>query len=154
MNDLRGAQEAAGLLEQVLSHVDPALSAHLDTAYGTPHWGPVTSLPHLLSLSASKPSPLRTTLELWDVLFACGVHMNVMFLAAHMVLARDTLMGGIGVAEDGGIGAAEDGDTEAGGASTTGGGKTTDRGTTQGFSVRDGRLEVYSRWTALGGTVG
>lgn len=92
-NDLRGAQRAARLLEEVLSYLDPELSAHLDKAYGTPHWGPVTSLPHLLSLSASKPAPLPATLELWDVLFACGVHMNVIFLAAQMILARDSLMG-------------------------------------------------------------
>ena len=111
-NDLRGAQEAAFLLEQVLAHVDPTLSAYLDKAYGTPHWGPVTSLPHLLSLSASKPSPLHVTLQLWDVLFACGVHMNVVFLAAHMMLARETLMGGTGVVS-------EDNDEAGGSGSTT-----------------------------------
>ena len=88
---LTGAQEATRLLQQVLRHNDPELSAHLVSMYGA-EWGPVTSLPHMLSLSASKPIPLPVIVQLWDVLFACGVHLNVIFVAAHMMLARDLLL--------------------------------------------------------------
>jgi cell cycle arrest protein BUB2 len=91
--DLRGAHDGALLLQTIVEYIDPELATHLSTAYHG-DWGSVTSLPTLLSLSASKPIALSELLKLWDALFACGVHMNVVFTAAHIILLRDRLLAG------------------------------------------------------------
>jgi len=33
-------------------------------------------------------------LILWDALFACGIHMNIIFTVSHMILLRDDLLSG------------------------------------------------------------
>ena len=70
--DLHGAHGAASLLQEIVQLVDPELSSHLSTTYSG-DWGSVTSLPSLLSFSASKPVELSELLKLWDCMFACGV---------------------------------------------------------------------------------
>ena len=91
--NLHGAHQAAHLLEKILHCIDPELSTHITTIFHG-DWGSLTSLPTLLSLSADKPSQLPELLQLWDVLFALGVHMNVVFVAAHMIGMRDVLLHG------------------------------------------------------------
>ena len=92
--DLHGAQQAARLLQEIVMFIDPELDTHMTTTYHG-DWGSVTSLPTLLSFSADKPCErLDELLKLWDVLFALGVHMNVLFVAAHMMTLRDLLLNG------------------------------------------------------------
>lgn len=92
--DLHGAQHAAQLLQEILKHIDPILENHIHTMYNG-DWGSVTSLPTLLSMSADKPcETMDELLKLWDVLFALGVHMNVIFVVAHMILMRNVLLKG------------------------------------------------------------
>lgn len=91
--NLEGAVDGTRLLQEVLRVTDPELHDHLASTYtGQNEWGKITSLPHILSLSASKPAPLPSILRLWDVLFACGVHMNIVFTASHMILMREQLL--------------------------------------------------------------
>lgn len=45
----------------------------------------------VLTLSACTP-PLSEVLVLWDFLFAYGVHMNILFVVAQLVLARNAIL--------------------------------------------------------------
>lgn len=48
-------------------------------------------MPSVLTLSACTP-PLHEVLELWDFLFAFGVHSNILCIAAQLILMRSKLI--------------------------------------------------------------
>eukprot|EP00753_Platysulcus_tardus_P000930 PLAT10789.2.p1 GENE.PLAT10789.2~~PLAT10789.2.p1 ORF type:complete len:372 (-),score=97.22 PLAT10789.2:78-1157(-) len=86
--DLRGVHDGCALLDEVLSVVDPKLAAHLSDCGLT---AKIYGFPLLLSLGGCTP-PLEQLLRLWDVLFAFGVQLTVLFAAAQVVLLRKKLL--------------------------------------------------------------
>jgi len=84
---IAGVYEGLSLLTKALEHVDPDLYSYLVAkGYKEP------LLMHaVLSLNTGTP-PLEEVLHLWDFTFAFGVHMNVVFTLAQLVLMRDTLL--------------------------------------------------------------
>lgn len=83
-----GAYAGIQILDEILQVVDSELYAFLDSKKIKPS---VFAMPPILSFSASTP-PLEELLKLWDFLLAFGVHMNIVCVAAQIVLIRDQLM--------------------------------------------------------------
>eukprot|EP00735_Rhodelphis_limneticus_P003685 TRINITY_DN15187_c0_g1::TRINITY_DN15187_c0_g1_i1::g.30686::m.30686 TRINITY_DN15187_c0_g1::TRINITY_DN15187_c0_g1_i1::g.30686 ORF type:complete len:320 (-),score=7.17,sp/Q55EP9/BUB2_DICDI/45.55/9e-78,RabGAP-TBC/PF00566.13/4.5e-36 TRINITY_DN15187_c0_g1_i1:39-998(-) len=85
---LAGVTVGCELLDEVLDVVDAPLAAHL-RAKGLK--AQIYGFASILSLSACTP-PLVELLKLWDLMMAFGVHMNVLFVAAQVVLLRNELL--------------------------------------------------------------
>jgi len=84
---ITGVYEGLSLLTQALEYVDPELYNYLlNRGYKEP------LLMHaVLSLNTGTP-PLEEVLHLWDFIFAFGIHMNVVFTLAQLILMRETLL--------------------------------------------------------------
>jgi len=84
---IAGVYEGLHLLTTALEYVDPELHAYLHAkGFQSP-----LLMHSVLSLNTGTP-PLSEVLHLWDFFFAFGVHMNVVFTLAQLVLMRDTLL--------------------------------------------------------------
>lgn len=88
-NDVVGGQAACKLIDQCLNAVDPELFSHLQR-YGNLN-AYIYAFSPTSSLSASVP-PFSELLQLWDFLFAFGIHMNVLCVVAQIILLRDKLL--------------------------------------------------------------
>lgn len=102
-------------MEKIIEVADPALHKHLlaqgltdavvysysCTCRVLSHCGAVHALQHgtsclcvragVSSLSASVP-PFAELIQLWDFLIAFGIHLNVVCVAAQIILLRDQLL--------------------------------------------------------------
>lgn len=83
-----GVHKGLALVDKVLGIVDPKLSMYL-TSKGLS--AELYAFPSVLTLSACTP-PLPEVLRLWDFLFAYGPHLNIVCIAAQLVIHRDELM--------------------------------------------------------------
>ena len=88
-SDVKGVYTGCDLVEVVLRHIDPALAEDFDSKFFR---AKIYAFPLVLTLSACTP-PLSEVLRLWDYLFAYGIHMNILFIVAQLVKARDSLLG-------------------------------------------------------------
>jgi cell cycle arrest protein BUB2 len=85
---MEGVHRGLALVDEALALCDPKLAAHLarkglDAA--------IYAFPSVLTLCACTP-PLPELLQLWDFLFAYGVHLNVLCIVAQLVLIRDQIL--------------------------------------------------------------
>ncbi|KXL46529.1 hypothetical protein M433DRAFT_74335 [Acidomyces richmondensis BFW] len=85
---MEGVHKGLALVDQVLSIVDPKLSAHLLEKNMKAE---IYAFPSVLTLCACTP-PLPEVLILWDFLFAYGPHLNILCIVAQLVLIRDSLL--------------------------------------------------------------
>lgn len=83
-----GAFEGLKLLDEILRVVDPELYSHLLSKNLK---ADVYAMPPVLSFSACTP-PLDELLRLWDFFIAFGVHLNVVCVAAQIILIREELL--------------------------------------------------------------
>ena len=72
----------------VLKIIDPVLSEYLDSKFLKAE---IYAFPSVLTLGACTP-PLKSVLKLWDLLFAYGTHMNILFVVAQLVINRSQLL--------------------------------------------------------------
>jgi len=84
---ISGVHEGLELLTKALEYVDPELYRYL-LAKG---YSGALLMHTVLSLNTGTP-PLEEVLHLWDFIFAFGIHMNVVFTLAQLILMRDTLL--------------------------------------------------------------
>jgi len=85
---IEGAFAGLQLLDDILRLVDFELYSHLIAKNLK---ADVYAMPPVLSLSACTP-PLDELLHLWDFLIAFGLHLNVVSVAAQIVLIREDLL--------------------------------------------------------------
>lgn len=83
-----GVHRGLTLVDKVLGIVDPKLSMYL-TSKGLS--AELYAFPSVLTLCACTP-PLPEVLRLWDFLLAYGPHLNIVCIAAQLVIHRDELM--------------------------------------------------------------
>jgi len=87
--NLDGVAEGCTLLEECLRALDPQLASFLiDKMHAQTR---VYAFAPIMTLSACCP-PLDSIVQLWDIYFAAGVHLNVMFYASQLMLLRYELM--------------------------------------------------------------
>lgn len=88
LNDISGSHAGCKLVDEVLYQVDEALAKHLGacglTAYLYAH--------HCVSSLCASVPPFNELLQLWDFLFAFGPHLNILCVAAQVVMLRDKLL--------------------------------------------------------------
>ncbi|KAF1951819.1 cell division control protein 16 [Byssothecium circinans] len=83
-----GVHNGVALVDRVLEVVDPKLYAYLmEKNLPAKLW----AFAPVLTLSACTP-PLLEVLRLWDFLFAYGPHLNILCIAAQLVLIRGTIL--------------------------------------------------------------
>jgi len=83
-----GAYEGLKLLDEILRLVDPDLFAYLISKNLK---ADMYAMPPILSFSGCTP-PLDELLYLWDFFLAFGIHLNIVCVAAQIVLMRDDLL--------------------------------------------------------------
>lgn len=83
-----GVHRGLALVDKVLGIVDPKMSMYL-TSKGLS--AELYAFPSVLTLCACTP-PLPEVLRLWDFLLAYGPHLNIVCIAAQLVIHRDELM--------------------------------------------------------------
>ncbi|VEU21645.1 DEKNAAC102237 [Brettanomyces naardenensis] len=86
--NLSGVMNGVKLVDIILELVDPKLYNHLKSRMLT---AKIYALPSVLTLSACTP-PFTEVLELWDFLFSYGVHLNIFFIIAQIILIRKELL--------------------------------------------------------------
>lgn len=87
--NLDGVSEGCALFEECLRALDPQLADYLiDNMRARTQ---VYAFAPIMTLSACCP-PLDSILHLWDIYFAAGVHLNIIFYASQMMLLRYELM--------------------------------------------------------------
>ncbi|QPG73573.1 hypothetical protein FOA43_000885 [Brettanomyces nanus] len=86
--NLSGVLNGVKLVDIILELVDPKLYNYLKSKLLT---AKIYALPSVLTLSACTP-PLAQVLDLWDFLFSYGVHLNIFFIIAQLILIRKDLL--------------------------------------------------------------
>ncbi|CAM9185191.1 unnamed protein product [Choristocarpus tenellus] len=86
--NLDGVHGGCALVDRVLAAVDPVLFNYLESKFLT---AAIYAFPLILSLHACIP-PLEEVVKLWDVMFAFGVHLEVLVCVAQCVMLRDKLL--------------------------------------------------------------
>ncbi|RUS21432.1 rab-GTPase-TBC domain-containing protein [Endogone sp. FLAS-F59071] len=85
---LQGVHCGVKLLDMCLQAADPELFGYLR---GKNLTAELYAFPSILTLSACTP-PLDQILQLWDFLFAFGVHLNVLCIVARLMIIRIDLL--------------------------------------------------------------
>ena len=85
---MEGVHKGLALVDQILNIVDSKLASHL-LSKGMK--AEIYAFPSVLTLCACTP-PLPEVLRLWDFLFACGPHLNLLCIVSQLVLIRDQLL--------------------------------------------------------------
>jgi len=83
-----GVHKGLALVDQILAIVDPKLALHLASKGMTAE---IYAFPSVLTMCACTP-PLPEVLQLWDFLFAYGLHLNLLCIVSQLVLVRDSLL--------------------------------------------------------------
>jgi cell cycle arrest protein BUB2 len=85
---LEGAHDGAKLTDHILQIFDNELYTFLKKQMLS---SSLTLFPTILSLSTNR-KPFNEVLRLWDVLFAYGVHLNIIFSVANLILIRNIIL--------------------------------------------------------------
>ncbi|CAG8555852.1 3084_t:CDS:2 [Ambispora leptoticha] len=85
---LQGVHCGLKLLDKCLQILDPVLYDHLESKNLN---AKIYAFPMVLTFCACKP-PLDQVLQLWDFLFAFGVHVNIICVIAQLTMMRDKLL--------------------------------------------------------------
>ena len=88
---ISGAKDGAALVEKCSRH-DSAETLRASCEDMLPNVASPTSLPHVISLSSSRRMPMTQILRLWDVLFSCGIYVNILFIVACIIAMEDQIM--------------------------------------------------------------
>ncbi|KAI9307406.1 rab-GTPase-TBC domain-containing protein [Cunninghamella echinulata] len=85
---LKGVHCGVKLVDLCLQHLDPQLYYSLLSKGLTAN---MYAVPSVMTLCACTP-PLNNLLPLWDVMFAFGIHLNLLFIIAQLALIRNDLI--------------------------------------------------------------
>ncbi|ORY89942.1 rab-GTPase-TBC domain-domain-containing protein [Syncephalastrum racemosum] len=85
---LKGVHCGIKLVDMSLRVLDPELYGYM---MGKGLSANMYAFPSVLTFSACTP-PLSELLRLWDVMFAFGFHLNILFIVAQLALIRDNIM--------------------------------------------------------------
>jgi len=88
IKDIPGCFHAIELFGKILKHADPELASYLEEHRSTPN---TYALQALLMLNCNGTS-ITEVLKLWDMSIALGMHMQVVFAVARVMLMRVELM--------------------------------------------------------------
>jgi cell cycle arrest protein BUB2 len=86
---MEGVHNGLKLVDEVLQICDPKLYHYL---YSKGLNASIYAFPSVLTMCACTP-PLPEVLQLWDFLFAYGIHLNIVCIVAQLVLIRDQILG-------------------------------------------------------------
>jgi len=84
---LAGVHDGHKLADMVLQVCDPQLHEFLAKQQLSAE---MTLFPTILSFSVNR-KPMSQVLKLWDVLLAYGVHLNIVFIVANLILIRELI---------------------------------------------------------------
>lgn len=87
--NLIGVRNGAKLLDISLKLIDPKLSRYLSDNLLTAE---IYGMSSILTLSSCN-KPLNQVCKLWDIMFAYGFHMNILFIIAMLVKIRNQILG-------------------------------------------------------------
>ncbi|KAL0076550.1 bub2 protein [Phycomyces blakesleeanus] len=85
---LKGVHCGVRLVDLCLAALDPTLYGYL---LGKGLTASIYAFPSVLSFSACTP-PLSELLQLWDVMFAFGAHLNILYIIAQIGMVRHELL--------------------------------------------------------------
>ncbi|KAI9029703.1 rab-GTPase-TBC domain-containing protein [Phycomyces nitens] len=85
---LKGVHCGVRLVDLCLAALDPTLYGYL---LGRGLTASIYAFPSVLSFSACTP-PLSELLQLWDVMFAFGAHLNILYIISQIALVRRELL--------------------------------------------------------------
>jgi cell cycle arrest protein BUB2 len=85
---MEGVHKGLALVDEVLQICDPKLYAYLSSKGLN---ASIYAFPSVLTMCACTP-PLPEVLQLWDFLFAYGMHLNILCIVAQLVLIRDQIL--------------------------------------------------------------
>ncbi|CAG8583983.1 13176_t:CDS:2 [Ambispora gerdemannii] len=85
---LQGVHCGLKLLDKCLQILDPVLFDHLKNKNLTAE---IYAFPMVLTVCACVP-PLDQVLQLWDFLFAFGIHVNIICIISQLIMMRDKLL--------------------------------------------------------------
>ncbi|KAI7858176.1 rab-GTPase-TBC domain-containing protein [Circinella umbellata] len=86
--NLKGVHCGLKLVDMCLRALDPELYGYL---LGKGLTANMYAFPSVLTFSACTP-PLAEVLRLWDIMFAFGFHLNILFIVAQLQLAREDII--------------------------------------------------------------
>jgi cell cycle arrest protein BUB2 len=86
---MEGVHKGLALVDECLAICDPKLAAYLSSKNLN---AAIYAFPSVLTMCACTP-PLPEVLQLWDFLFAYGMHLNILCIVAQLVLIRDQILG-------------------------------------------------------------
>ncbi|KAJ5067858.1 mitotic check point protein bub2 [Anaeramoeba ignava] len=88
VSQIKGVYQGIYLFDQIVKIVDPELHTFFQQ---TPDYNKIYFFSPIMSFSAGTP-PFTELLHLWDFMFAFGVHLNVVFVVAQVILLRDEIL--------------------------------------------------------------
>jgi cell cycle arrest protein BUB2 len=86
---MEGVHKGLALVDEILAICDPKLFSYLSSKGLN---ASIYAFPSVLTMCACTP-PLPEVLQLWDFLFAYGMHLNILCIVAQLVLIRDQILG-------------------------------------------------------------
>jgi cell cycle arrest protein BUB2 len=85
---MEGVHRGLALVDEALQICDPKLFQYLSSKR---LHASIYAFPSVLTMCACTP-PLPEVLQLWDFLFAYGMHLNILCIVAQLVLIRDQIL--------------------------------------------------------------
>ncbi|ODV62236.1 Bub2p [Ascoidea rubescens DSM 1968] len=85
---IEGVHTGSMLVDIILKKIDPKLHSYLNLKLLKTE---IYAFPSVLTLCACTP-PLNEVLILWDFLFSYGIHMNILFIVAQLILIRNDIL--------------------------------------------------------------
>jgi len=85
---MEGVHRGLALVDEALQFCDPKLFQYLSSKR---LHASIYAFPSVLTMCACTP-PLPEVLQLWDFLFAYGMHLNILCIVAQLVLIRDQIL--------------------------------------------------------------
>lgn len=87
-SNLDGTHHGCSLVDRVLEILDPQLHRHIVEKILRPE---IFAFPFVMTLLANM-SPLSEVIRVWDVIFAFGIHLDILLVTCHIMLMRDQLL--------------------------------------------------------------
>ena len=87
-SNLDGTHHGCSLVDRVLEILDPELHQHIIEKILRPE---IFAFPFVMTLLANM-SPLSEVIRVWDVIFAFGIHLDILLVTCQIMLMRNELL--------------------------------------------------------------
>lgn len=87
-SNLDGTHHGCSLVDRVLEILDPELHQHIIEKTLLPE---IFAFQFIMTLLANM-SPLTEVIKVWDVIFAFGIHIDILLVTCHIMLMRNEIL--------------------------------------------------------------